>query len=204
MTAQDRARWDSIYKGQADRPYPAPDPLLFTYTPPVSPGEERFALDLAGGLGQNGLWLAGQGYITDIMDISRVALTRARGEMAMRNLRGVNLIQVDVDELTLREAYYDVICVFRYLRRDLFAPLRAAVRPGGRIIYETFNMAYLSIVPGFNVEFLLRGDELGAAFAGWSVLLNDTATHITRFVAVKPEQDTPSAPPPAPETPFDW
>jgi SAM-dependent methyltransferase len=184
MAAQDRVRWDQIYQGQAGKPYPDPDPLLFDYTPPAPPDGSVVALDLAGGLGQNGLWLAAQGYITDIMDISRVALARARAEMAMRNLRAVNLIQVDLDALTLAKAHYDLICVFRYLRRDSFLTLRAALKPGGRLIYETFNLAYLEHVPAFNREFLLRPGELAAAFIDWRVLLHHEADHITQFVVV--------------------
>lgn len=190
MSAQDRVRWDNIYTERGDKPYPSPDPLLFDYTPPLAADETRTALDLAGGLGQNGLWLAAQGYTTDIMDISRVALTRARGEMAMRNLRNVNLLQIDVDNIDLGAARYDLLCVFRYLRRDLFPRIRAAIKPGGRVIYETFNFNYLMLVPGFNVDFLLQGDELGDAFAGWQILLNEQSEHVTQFVAVKPDQIT--------------
>lgn len=190
MSAQDRVRWDTIYTTRADKPYPPPDPLLFDYTPPIGADQTRTALDLAGGLGQNGLWLAAQGYTTDIMDISRVALTRARGEMAMRNLRNVNLLQIDVDTVDLGAARYDVLCVFRYLRRDLFSKIRAAIKPGGRVIYETFNFNYLMIVPGFNVDFLLQGDELSDAFAGWQILINEQSEHVTQFAAVKPDQIT--------------
>lgn len=184
MTAEDRVRWDNIYRETNGRPFPLPDPLLFDYTPPVGPDEERMALDLAGGLGQNGLWLTSQGYITDIMDISRVALSRARAEMAMRNLRNANVMQIDLDDLKLEPERYDLICVFRYLRRDSFPKLRAALKPDGRLIYETFNLNYLDMVPGFNTEFLLRPGELVSAFKGWRVLLNQEDGHITQFVVV--------------------
>jgi SAM-dependent methyltransferase len=187
VSAEDRIRWDSIYRERTKDEYPPPDPLLFDYTPPVTPGEECRALDLAAGSGQNGLWLAAQGYTVDVMDISRVALLRAHAEMASRNLRNANLLPVDLDTVELPANFYDVVCVFRYLKRDLFPQLRACIRPGGRILYETFNVRYRTIVPDFNPAFLLEMGELVGYFADWKLLFNSDDKHISRLVARKPE-----------------
>jgi len=185
MSARDRVRWDDIYREREGQPFPAPDPLLFQYTPIPEPGQDWRALDLAGGFGQNGLWLAAQGYVVDVMDISRVALLRGKAEMTRRNLRSLNFLQVDLDSATLETNHYDLICVFRYLKRDLFPQLREAVRPGGRVIYETFNLRYLNLVPQFNREFLLAPGELAGYFSGWNFLYNTEEQHISRLVAVK-------------------
>lgn len=187
MTAEDRIRWDSIYRERASEPYPPPDPLLFDYTPPMTVEGEFRALDLAAGCGQNGLWLAAQGYTVDIMDISRIALLRAQAEVAARNLRNVNLLPVDLDKVELPANFYDMTCVLRFLKRDLFPQLRACIRPGGRIIYETFNVRYRSVVPDFNAAFLLEIGELGGYFADWKILLNADDKHTSRLVARKPE-----------------
>lgn len=187
MAAEDRIRWDEIFQRAADKPYPAPDPFLFEYTPPVPPDGTHFALDLAAGLGQNGLWLAEQGYTVDIMDISRVALNRAREEMAVRGLRNVNLIPVDLDGFELDAYRYDLVCVFRYLKRDALPVIRGAVKPGGRIIYETYNINYVNRVPGFNARFLLQPDELASNFPGWQMIVDREDEYITRLVAVRPE-----------------
>lgn len=197
MSAQDRIRWDDIYSKQK-QDYPSPDTFLMEYAPAAEPGTNPRGLDIAAGIGQNGLWLAEQGYHTDVMDISRVALKRARAEMTMRNIRNANLLQVDIDKLILRRSglcdgiheicpqSYDLILVFRYLRRSLFPILREAIRPGGRIIYETFNINYLEHVPEFNPEFLLKMGELEEAFINWRFIHYDESTHITRMVAVRP------------------
>ncbi len=187
MSAEDRARWDNIHRKASRKAYPDPDPILLEYTPAVPADEERHALDLAAGVGQNGLWLASQGYITDIMDISRVALYRARVEMTLRNLRNINLLQVDLDDVRLEGYYYDVVCVFRYLKRDALPAIRETVKPGGRIIYESYNLGYLTLVPEFNAKFLLHEEELAENFDGWEILCNETVDHITRLVAVRPE-----------------
>jgi len=183
MTAQDRIRWDQLYRERDDN-YPPPDPLLFEFTPPVS--DEPRALDVAAGLGQNGLWLAAQGYLVDMIDVSRVALLRAQQEMGRRQLRNINLYQADLDIYEFPINKYDLVCVFRYLDRDLFPKLRSCIRPGGRILYETFNTRYLEVAPGFNPDFLLEAGELAGYFADWKILHNNDGKQMSSLVAIKP------------------
>lgn len=198
MSAQDRIRWDEIFNKRTLEDYPSPDNLLMEYAPAPDDDETPRALDLASGLGQNGLWLAEQGYNTDLMDISRVGLQRARAEMSMRNIRNANLLQVDIDKLVLRRKgnceqvheicpnHYQLIAVFRYLRRPLFPIFQEALASGGRIIYETFNTTYLEQVPDFNPDFLLKIGELEDAFSSWRFIHYDESSHITQMVAIKP------------------
>jgi len=201
MSAEDRIRWDKIYRERKGKAFPKPDPLLYEYVPPVPRRDEHRALDLAGGIGQNALWLATQGYVVDLMDVSRIALTRARVEMAMRNLRNINLLQVDLDDYTLKENYYDVLIIFRYLKRSAWDQIRASVVPGGRLIYESLNLNYLELVPEFNAEFLLHPGELADIFSLWNIIYEEDEEHISRIVAVKPEGELPADAPE--ETPPD-
>jgi 2-polyprenyl-3-methyl-5-hydroxy-6-metoxy-1,4-benzoquinol methylase len=189
MTAQDRVRWDVIYQ-QRNGAFPPPDPLLFEYALPLAlypePHVKRHALDLACGMGQNGLWLAAQGYIVDMMDISRVALMRARKEAEKRKCHNFNLLQVDLDTIQLEADKYDIVCVFRYLRRELFPQLVRSVKPGGRVIYETFNINHLELVPSFNPAYLLESSEILSYFPSWDVLYLDEEHATSQFVAQKP------------------
>lgn len=186
MAAPDRVRWDQIYRDQ-DKTYPPPDPLLFEYTPPIlDTSAEHRALDVAAGVGQNGLWLAAQGYLVDMVDVSRIALLRAQDEMGRRQIRSVNLYQADLDTYEFQPNTYELICVFRYLKRDMIPHLRSCVRPGGRILYETFNIRYLDIVPGFNPAFLLEIGELAGYFADWKILHNIDGKYMSSLVAIKP------------------
>ena len=187
MSDEDRKRWDAVYRQYNQKAFPDAAPFLLEYTPPADkPGEDR-ALDLAGGLGQNGLWLATQGYVVDVMDISRMALVRGRSEMVHRNLRTINFLQNDLDDIDLKQNKYHIVCVFRYLKRDLFPQIRACVKPGGRILYETFNTEYRRIVPNFNPEFLLNPGELAGYFADWKILHHAESGHISRLAAIKPQ-----------------
>ncbi len=186
MSGADRLRWDEIYGEMSNEPYPPPDPLLFDYTSPITDEAEHRALDLACGMGQNGLWLASQGYVVDLLDVSRIALLRAQAEATKRGLRELNIIPVDLDQHALPADHYELVSVFRYLKRDLFPALRHTIRPGGRILYETFNRRYLELVPAFNPIYLLEVGELVGYFADWNVLSYAEDSHLSRIVAVKP------------------
>lgn len=193
MSAFDRKRWNRFYHERASYEFPQPDPLLFVYTPPMLSGFGARALDLAGGCGQNGLWLAEQGYVVDVVDISRPALVRGHEEMNRRELRTLNFLEHDLDtgdvhphrELVRRA--FDIICVFRFLKRDLIPKIRSAVVPDGRIIYETYNEGYLKIKPDMNPDYLLRPGELGGYFADWRILHNVEERYYSQLVALKPD-----------------
>jgi len=187
MSAHDRARWDTIYRDKTEASFPDPDPLLFQFAPPLREPASACALDLASGVGQNGLWLAAQGYTVDLVDVSRVALTRARAEASRRNLRSVNFLQLDLDDTGLEPESYDLICVFRFLSRVLIPPIRAAIRPGGRILYQTFNGRYRAFKPDVNPDYLLGVGELAGFFGDWKILRIHEPEHISQIVAIKPE-----------------
>ncbi|MFO7323031.1 MAG: class I SAM-dependent methyltransferase [Chloroflexota bacterium] len=186
MSKADRARWDATYLESQSAPFPPPDPLLLQFTPPVEPGDTPRALDLACGLAQNAMWLETQGYQVDAMDISRVALDRAHAEATQRRLRKINFYHVDLETARLPAQAYDLICVFRYLQRSLFPQLRQAVRPGGRIIYQTFNIERLEAMPDANPDYLLQPGELAGYFADWRLLHNIERNAVSQIVAIRP------------------
>jgi 2-polyprenyl-3-methyl-5-hydroxy-6-metoxy-1,4-benzoquinol methylase len=185
MSAHDRDHWDTTYERRIrEGRLPPPDPLLLQFTPP--PGPYSRALDMAAGLGQNSLWLAEQGYTVDMMDISRVALGHAYDEATARQLRTINFYHVDLDEVQLETGVYDVVCVFRFLKRDLMPQLRAAVRPGGRLIYQTFNIHRLDTMPDATPDYLLQPGELPGYVADWRLVYHAERGNTAQVVAVKP------------------
>ncbi len=188
MSAADRNYWDRYYRLQkGTRDYPAPDPILFEYVPPhVEPRVHR-ALDLGCGYGQNALWIASQGYVTDAIDISRVALAVAQVRAARQKISGVNLLPADVDEYTLQTDRYDVAVVMRFIKRGLLPELRASVRPGGRVIYMSYNTQHLHHDPDYDPEQLFRLGELVGYFADWRILYSANNNGVSQLVAVKPE-----------------
>ena len=168
MAHSDRERWD-----QRDAPLTRlkkkePGALLVRHAPPPYPGIR--ALELACGLGHNALWLAEQGYRVDAIDISWRALRQAHAEMLRRGLRGVNFILADLDQFALPRYQYDLVYVFRFLDRRLFPALRERVRPGGVVVYQTFNIRLRALRPNTRPEFMLEPGELPRYFPGWTVL----------------------------------
>ena len=68
------------------------------------------------------------------------------------------------------EEAYDAIVVFNFLHRPLFNDIRDGVRPGGVVVYETFNEDQPAYGRPTNPEYLLRRGELLDVFADWDVL----------------------------------
>jgi SAM-dependent methyltransferase len=187
MSTTERVYWDSHYRQQrGTRDYPSPDPILFEHVPPLLEPRVYRALDLACGYAQNAIWIAQQGYRTDAMDISRVALAVAQVRAAKANVKHLNLLPVDLDETDLHPQYYDVAVVFRFIKRGLMPMLRACVRPGGRVIYQAPNTQYLHQAPDYDPEQLFRVGELIGYFADWDVLHNSNIKGISQLVVVKP------------------
>lgn len=185
MSRTDRERWDERYTDPINSLRKGPSPLLTQYAPPGSAGGR--ALELACGLGRNALWLAAQGYTVDAFDISLTALHHARAEMQRRNLTGVNFVVADLDEFTLPVYAYDLVYVFRFLDRALFPAIRARVRPGGLVIYETLNVRQLQRSPESCADHMLHLGELPEHFPGWDVLFADDAAYTSAYVGRKPE-----------------
>ncbi len=191
MAVDDQARWNKAYEERAGQPFPPPDALLVAYAPRPQPGQRvPVALDVAAGLGQNALWLAERGYRVQALDISTVALECGRVEMIRRGLQGVRFCAVDLESTEVADYlppdFADLICCFRYLNRALFPALRAAVRPGGLILYQTYNVRHLAQRPGMNRAYLLEVGELPGFFPGWEALLSDDVGAISRYVGRKP------------------
>jgi tellurite methyltransferase len=190
MSKEERVHWDTHYRQiNTTEPYPAPDPLLFEYVPPLFERRVYRALDVACGRGQNALWMAGQGYHVDAIDISRVALSAAQERATRTGVKALSLIPSDLDEAEIEQEAYDVVVVVRFIKRGLIPAIRAAVRPGGRIIYQNPNTHYLHVDPDHDPEQLFRIGELIGYFADWNVLHRSTDNRISQIVAVKPSHD---------------
>ncbi|HYM22014.1 MAG TPA: class I SAM-dependent methyltransferase, partial [Vicinamibacterales bacterium] len=76
----------------------------------------------------------------------------------------------DLTAYPLPASFFDLTVVVRYLQRDLFPALAAALRPGGILIYETFTTEQLALGTGpRSPDHLLRLGELRNAFGTLSV-----------------------------------
>lgn len=119
------------------------------------------ALDVASGRGRNAIWLAERGLRTLALDRDASALQSVR-EAAERRALPLEAEVVDLESGAgvLHADAYDVVVVVHYLHRPLFPQLKAALRPGGLIVYETFTRAQAQRGKPTNPAFLLEPGEL--------------------------------------------
>jgi SAM-dependent methyltransferase len=156
-----RSRWDRRYATGEYAPRTQPTPFLLEWLDRIPVGR---ALDVATGTGRNALALAEAGYGVDAVDISAVAIDRARAEAERRGLE-VNWVVADLETGTLPGDGYDLITVFRYRDPDLWPRLESALGPDGWILIEHHLQTYREDVVGPTDDaFRLAPGELLDAF----------------------------------------
>jgi cyclopropane fatty-acyl-phospholipid synthase-like methyltransferase len=134
-------------------------------------------LAVADGEGRNGVWLARQGCDVLSVDLSPVAVGKAR-RLAREQGVAMSFEVADLmDWEWPRERFDAVVCIFIQFaspddRERLFRGFRTALRPGGLVLMEGFGvrqLQYTSGGPG-KLEHLYTVDMLRDAFADWEVL----------------------------------
>ncbi len=169
-------RWDQRY-GQGEHLDREPSRLVVAAAELLPPGR---ALDLACGPGRNAICLARRGWRVTAVDSSRVAMELLRERAAAAGVEiDVRLADLETNQFALEASAYDLVCVIRYLQRDLFPRIREALRPGGLVAAE------LLIEGPHHPEFLAARGELRGYFAGWEILQDEEAK-TARLLARKP------------------
>lgn len=171
----DIERWNQKYRDGNPNPDFAPDPVLKTCVHLLD--GKGTALDVACGVGHNAMFLARLGYEVVAIDASLAGLTYCREAMRGKDLR-LSLIAADLENFPLPRACFDVVLVIRYLYRPLIARLKTTVKPGGLVIYQTFNLNYLREKPGLRREYLLEPGELMERFADFEPIVTNDSPRI--------------------------
>jgi SAM-dependent methyltransferase len=171
MSISDQERWDARWAEPKSLHVREPHPLLVSFVL-QNPHVRGRALDVACGVGQNAIWLAQRGFTVEAVDISLVALEQARRSAADAGLApgAVSFVQADLEAWLPPVAAYDLVIGFRFLNRRLWPRLQSALRPGGWLLYQTFNLRKLAPDSDFPPEYLLDIGELPHAFAGWDII----------------------------------
>src|SRR6185437_5364769 len=111
-------------------------------------------LDVACGRGRHVRWLAAAGHRVTAIDRDPALLQPLAG------LATTVAADLEADAWPLPGQSFDAVVVTNYLWRALFPALKAAVTPGGLLIYETFAQAHAALGRPRRPEFLLRPGEL--------------------------------------------
>ena len=167
MSEDERARWDDRYASHEYVPRAHPAPFLLEWLPCIPVGR---ALDLATGTGRNAFALAEAGYEVDAVDISVVAIDRARAQAKRRGLE-INWLVADLDDEALPDRRYELITVLRYRNARLWERLQSALAPDGWILIEHHLQTHREGVAGPRHDaFRLAPGELLEAFGDLRVV----------------------------------
>ena len=182
--------WDAKYRSASDAPAEAAS-IVRELLPLLPNGP---ALDLACGAGRHALLLASRGQHVTAVDWSSAGLEilEARAHSAKIPVHripspvhripsidtrkiaghgGIDVLQADLERISLPEQSFDVVLCIQYLRRSLFPHISNALRPRGVLLFETFTRAQLEFAGGpRNPEHLLETGELHSAFPRLRVL----------------------------------
>lgn len=168
MSIADKVRWDKQHESTHGSAEPSGF-LVEIFAAEAWPMPRGRALDIACGKGRNALFLAEQGFDVVAIDISPVALEEGRKRAAEKNL-AISWQQADLEQIQLGEKVYDLVVNFNYLQRSLIAPVKAALKPGGFVIIETYLIDQPAIGHPKNPAYLLEHNELLNNFRDFRVL----------------------------------
>jgi SAM-dependent methyltransferase len=190
MSAQERAAWDERFRS-GDHASEDPDPFLAQlHQDSLLPeAKAREAIDLACGAGRNAVYLAERGWNVTACDVSLVGL-RAAQTLARKRGVGLRLFCQDLETIQLPVERFDLVFCFFYLQRDLFPQIKAAVLPGGLLVYKTYTTDQLRF-PGRprHPQHMLRPQELLETFRDFRVLVYQETLQgrgVAQLIAQKP------------------
>ncbi len=161
------ADWDERYR-RGDHIMAEPLPLLVRVASGLAPGR---ALDLACGPGRHALFLAERGWQVTAVDASRVGIELLRKSARERGLEvDARVADLERGEFEIEREAYDMVGVFYYLQRDLFAQIRAGLRHGGTVVAAIHMVDENPEAHPMKEDYLLKPGELRAQFDGWQIM----------------------------------
>ena len=182
----------------------APNQFLQSQAALIQP--EMRALSIADGEGRNSVWLAGHGALVHAIDVSPVALAKARALAAARKV-SVEFEEADLLNWVWPEATYDlVVAIFIQFapppeRDRIIDGIRRCLKPGGTLILQGYTPKQIEFATGGpgNPANMYTADLLRSWFDGWEIVhLHEHESHISEgshhhgmsalidLVAVKP------------------
>jgi SAM-dependent methyltransferase len=153
----ERARWNEKHR---NRGHDLPSIPLLMYQGRLAKGR---ALDIAGGLGESAAVLALAGWTVTLVDLSDVAVARAKSRAAELKA-DVRVVQGDALRLPFRGPF-DTIVVSRFLERRIAGELLRLLAPGGTLFCE-------QPMTGIRDEYCIKPGEFARLFAPLEVVVD--------------------------------
>lgn len=174
------ARWNARYRDAGDDYLFGIEPNRFLARRAHLFRDGHTALSVADGEGRNSVWLAEQGLNVTAVEISPVAVGKARKLAAGRGVQ-VNFIVADLlapdwPPAALENEFDWVVGIFIQFaspeeRLRQFASMQRATRAGGHILLQGYTPRQLEYKTGGPpmVENMYTPEILRAGFPGWSI-----------------------------------
>ncbi len=182
----DAARWDRKYLNKQHILDLQPDPLLVRHAGLFNRND--VVIDLACGGGRHAIYLAALGCFSVAIDCSRLAIDRCKQSASKSGLE-IHPIVADLDYYRFAAQCADRIVCFNYLNRELCDNLCDALKPGGIVIFKTFNENFTRTNPSFNIAYTLAPGELSRLFTGFNTIeINDSCkpdTNVRSFIVAR-------------------
>lgn len=127
--------------------------------------------DIAGGFGRHAAPLVARGHRVVLLDFAEQAVRDA-----VQHSRASLGVVADTRALPLREAAFDGIVVTNFLDRDVMPAILALLKPGGRLLYETYTTEHVTLVAAGlaraprSARFLLEPDELRSLVSPFTIV----------------------------------
>ena len=174
--------WDARY-ARADRVWSGdPNGALVAEVAALAPGS---ALDVGCGEGADAIWLAARGWQVTALDVSQVALDRARSEAGTAGVR-IEWVHAGLAEAALPPASFDLVSAqYPSLPRTAFGDalhaLLAAVAEGGTllVVHHADVDRAQALAHGFDPEDYVSHEDVAAALGeGWQVELDERRARV--------------------------
>ncbi|MBF6570465.1 MAG: methyltransferase domain-containing protein [Candidatus Binataceae bacterium] len=150
----------------ADRSPGIPEPFFVEVIPLLPRG---LALDVACGSGRHSLALARLGASVIALDHSLSALETLSRLAQAEHLCAFPLA-AELENFPIRAEKYDLVMNFNFLDRTLIPTLRAALKRGGMLLFDTFLVDQAALGHPRNPAYLLQHYELRSLLDGMDLL----------------------------------
>ena len=165
---EDQKRWDKRYRERKPDLNRGANTILKKNLRFLPKGK---ALDLAAGEGRNAVFLAENSFEVEAIDISPVAISRARKLARARGVK-IKAMAADLDTYRLPPGRYDLILNFYFLDRRLIPRIKRGLKKGGMVVFETYTTEQKKLGTGGpgQTQYVLKPNELLRLFRGFHIL----------------------------------
>lgn len=170
-----REFWDQRYRTPGYIFGTAPNVFLASQQASFKPGDR--VLDVACGEGRNSVWLAERGCDVVGLDVSPLALEKAR-RLAAERAVAVTWVETDIRNWPWEPDRFDaLVCIFIQFadpaqRTRLFDGFKSTLKPGGLLVLQGYTPKQVEYKTGGppQAEHMYTASLLQDAFAGMEIL----------------------------------